>query len=575
MGSIRLRLCPNLEFKTRSWGAQTILRSNKCEALIPPSIEYNAGFLIPGRDLFMLMLRLAKNFRWWLPVLSGVLIGTSYIPFPPWASLFCFVPLWLFWQQQQKLRTVLVSGVLTSFVYTLIGFNWVTYTLHEFAKVNWFLAGIGMMLFAAFGHLFVPVAGGLWFWSRKLCADKAWLSFALMAVFTALAEYYVPMLFKWNFGYSWFGAGLPIYQWAEFIGFAGLSMLTILANYLVLLTWRARAVVTGKLGFAAILLVFGGLNSGGLWLEKRLPEADASFTTLLVQANIGNFEKQAMEHGKGFRAEILNKYLQTTAEGLARNPSVDFVMWSETAFPSLLGGDYNQSNLAQTLTAFLRSHRVALITGAYGVDQQSGLVTNSLFAIDKQGIITEPHYSKTILLALGEYIPGAETFPWLKSLLPMVSEFGRGPGPTVLLRFNGYAMGPQVCYESLFPDFSKGLADLGAQFIVNVTNDSWYGTWQEPYQHLYMTLARGIEFRRPVLRVTNTGISTVSLASGEVLALSPMDASWAGAYRVAYRTEPEATFYQRHIDLMPRMLWAMLSALLIAATIGTHRAKSE
>jgi len=503
-----------------------------------------------------------KYSAWWLPVLSGILIGTSYIPFPPWASLFCFVPLWLFWQQQQKLKAVLLGGLLTSFIYTLIGFNWVTYTLHEFAKVNWFLAGIGMLLFALFGHLFVPVAGMLWFWGRKLCATKTWLSFALMAIVTALAELYVPMLFKWNFGYSWYGAGLPIYQWAEIIGFTGLSMLSILANLLVLLAWRARATRAGQAGFAAFVLVFLGLNAGGIWLKNRLPEPDASVNALLVQANIGNMEKQAMEHGKGFQAEILKKYLRISAEGLAKHPETDFVMWSETAFPAMLGGDYNYSIFAQSVQDFLRSHQVGLITGAYGKDSQSGLITNSLFAIDQQGTITEPHYSKTILLALGEYIPGEESFPWLRELLPMVSHFGRGPGPTVLLRFNGYAMGPQVCYESLFPAFSKGLADLGAQFIVNVTNDSWYGTWQEPYQHLYMTLARGVEFRRPVLRVTNTGISTVSLANGEVLALSPMDTSWSGAYRVGYRTQPQATFYQRHIDLMPGLLWLALVLLL-------------
>jgi apolipoprotein N-acyltransferase len=89
----------------------------------------------------------ASNSLWLLPVLSGIFIGTSYIPFPPWASLFCFVPLWLFWQQQDKLKTVVLSGVLTSFIYTLIGFNWVTYTLHEFARVNWFVSGIGMVIF--------------------------------------------------------------------------------------------------------------------------------------------------------------------------------------------------------------------------------------------------------------------------------------------------------------------------------------------------------------------------------------------------------------------------------------------
>lgn len=516
----------------------------------------------------------AKNSQWLLPVLSGIFIGTSYIPFPPWASLFCFVPLWLFWQQQRTLKSVLFSGVLTSFIYTLIGFNWVTYTLHEFAKVDWFVAGIGMVLFALFGHLFVPVAGMLWFWTRKLCVWPSWASFALMAVFTALTELYVPMLFKWNFGYSWYGAGLPIYQWAEIIGFTGLSMLTILTNLAVLWAWRRRAQNIGRLGFVAIVVVFLGLNAGGIWLKNQLPAPDASFNALLVQANVGNLEKQEMEHGKGFQAEILKKYLQVSAEGLAENPSVDFVMWSETAFPALLGGNYNQSIFAQAVQEFLRTHQVALITGAYGKDQKSGLITNSLFAIDKQGTITEPHYSKTILLALGEYIPGEETFPWLRTMLPMVSHFGRGPGPTMLLKFNGYAMGPQVCYESLFPEFSKGLADLGAQFIVNVTNDSWYGTWQEPYQHLYMTLARGIEFRRPVLRVTNTGISTVSLANGEVLALSPMDTSWAGAYHIAYQTQPQATFYQRHIGLMPGLLWLGLVILVTVGLAKKFRSKS-
>ena len=509
-----------------------------------------------------------------MPISSGIFIGTSYIPFPPWAALFCFVPLWLFWQQQHKLKVVLLSGVLTSFIYTLIGFNWVTYTVHEFAKVNWLVSSIAMLLFGLLGHVFVPVAGALWFWSRRLGTCSAWLSFGLMAVFTALTERYIPMLFKWNFGYSWYGAGLPVYQWAEIIGFSGLSMLTILANFLVLQAWQARNRSSGQLGFVAILLIFLGLNGGGVWLKNRLPEPDAALTALLVQANIGNVEKAAMEHGKGFRAEILKKYLQVTAEGLAQNSSVDLVMWSETAFPARLGGEYNQSEYAQALQTFLLSHQVALVTGAYAKDQKSGLITNSLFAIDKDGIVTEPHYSKTYLLALGEYIPGEEIFPRLRSLFPMVAHFGRGPGPTLLLSVNGYAMGPQVCYESLFPEFSKGLADLGAQFIVNATNDSWYGDWQEPYQHLYMTLARGIEFRRPVLRVTNTGISTAALANGEVLAFSPMDTSWAGAYRIPYLIQPQETFYQLHYAMMPGLLWSVLAILLGIGVIQKIRGKS-
>ena len=70
-----------------------------------------------------------------LPILSGILIGTSYIPFPPWASILCFVPLWLFWTKQSHLNNVLLGGFITAFVFTLIGFNWVAYLLHEFAHL--------------------------------------------------------------------------------------------------------------------------------------------------------------------------------------------------------------------------------------------------------------------------------------------------------------------------------------------------------------------------------------------------------------------------------------------------------
>jgi apolipoprotein N-acyltransferase len=106
---------------------------------------------------------------------------------------------------------------------------------------------------------------------------------------------------------------------------------------------------------------------------------------------------------------------------------------------------------------------------------------------------------------------------------------------------------------------------LGAQFIVNATNASWYGSWQEPYQHLYMTLARAVEFRRPLIRATNTGISTVVLASGEILEKSPIYEEWTKLYNVPYLKKPPATFYQYWFWLVPGLLWFSLSVLIISA----------
>jgi len=518
----------------------------------------------------------SKIRTWLLPVLSGVLIGTSYIPFPPWASLFCFVPLWLFWSRQTRMRDVFWGGLITSFVFTLIGFNWMTYLLHEFAQLNWPLAVIGMLVYALIAHLFVPLAGVLWFWGRRKWQWPEKLSLGLMALITTLCEAYSFTLFDWNFGYTWYGSGVPIYHWAEVIGFSGLSAATLLCNLPLYYAWQKRKQPAGKILLMTVVWGFVLLNMGGLWLKNRLPTPDASFKTMLVQANIGNSEKLAAELGQGYGKEIFRQYAQLTEQTLKKAATeIDFVMWPETAFPALLGEDFKGMEQPQALSQFLRENRLALITGAYSVAPASRLITNSMFVLDKTGTIVPPHYSKSILLAFGEYIPGEQFFPAIRNWLPPTGHFARGNGPTALMGWNGYKMGPQICYESLFPAFTRELANLGAQFIVNVTNDSWYGSWQEPYQHMYMTLARGVEFRRPVLRVTNTGISTVSLASGEILERSPIHQPWAGIYEVPYLTNPPVTFYQQWFWLVPGLLWAMLVLLLIRGGIVGSRNKAS
>ncbi|MFA5983566.1 MAG: apolipoprotein N-acyltransferase [Methylococcaceae bacterium] len=501
---------------------------------------------------------------WFLPILSGVFIGTSYIPFPPWAALFCFVPLWLFWQQQTQLKPVILGGLVTAFTLTLIGFNWMTYLLHEFAHLPWPVAVVGMLVYAVIAHLFVPLAGLIWYVGQtKFNWPKA-LSLALMALITCLSEAYSFTLFDWNFGYSWYGANVPIYQWAEIIGFKGLSAATLLANLPLYYAWQNRTKPLGKVILTSVCFTFVLLNLSGLWLKNRLPPPDAALNALLVQGNVGHTEKLAAEFGKAYPKEVLRRYIALTDQAVqAANTTIDFAMWPETAFPSLMGGDFQFNELPKSLSHYLAQANLALITGAYGIEESSRLITNSMFVLDNKGQLVPPHYSKTILLAFGEYIPGEAWFPQLRDWLPATGQFARGPGPSLLLNLNDYKMGAQICYESLFPQFSRDLANLGAQFIVNATNDSWYGDWQEPYQHLYMTLARGVEFRRPVLRVTNTGISTVSLASGDILQRSPMDQAWTGLFKVPYLKNPPTTFYQRWFWLIPCLLWGTLFTLLI------------
>ncbi len=513
---------------------------------------------------------------WLLPVLSGFFIGTSYIPFPPWASLFGFIPLWIFWVQQTRLKPVILSAVLTTFVFTLIGFNWVTYLLHEFAHLPWLGAAGGMILFALIAHLFVPLAGLLWFLGRKYLLLQERSSIFAMGLLTSLMLWLLPMLFKWNFGYSWYGSEVPLYHIAEYIGFSGLSMLTILANVPLYFAWQQRDSKRGKTLLTRVAIVFLLLNVWGLNTKAWLQVPETSFNVLLVQANIGNAQKVAAQFGRGGYVDIMDQYQRLTKAGLNeyKEQKVDFVVWSETAFPSVLSTQSSKNNnyYAQKLIKWVQVNKTPLITGSYAKQAETGRVTNSLFVLDAEGEVQANYYSKSTLLAFGEYIPGEETFPVLRELLPMVGDFGHGNGPNELLHLNGYKIGAQICYESLFPEFSKSLADLGAQFIVNVTNDSWYGTWQEPYQHKVMTLARAVETRRPLIRATNTGISTVVLASGEVLAESPMKKQWYGLYKVPYLQEPQPTFYQQNFYLMPI---ALATLLLLLFLMGIKNKRAE
>lgn len=496
------------------------------------------------------------------PLLSGFLIGTSYIPFPPWALLFCYVPLWLFWIREGSLRKILCGGWLAQFLFCLIGFHWVAYTAHEFGHLSWPLALLVLLLFCSLGHLY-PVLAGLAF---ALLRDRLNLSrgaqLALLPCLTALSWLCVPMIFPWNLGYPWLYARLPAFQLAEFVGFEGLSVLTLFLNLVFLLAWEHRKDRKGAtiFGTAAAFLLL--MNGAGWLVGKGQPSPDAAANVLVVQGNVGNLEKARAEKGEGFREEIAARHFRLTRQGIgeAVGRAPDFVVWPETAFPGALPIPAPDAGIPGSLAGFVRSTGTPLITGAWGTDEGSGKHTNSLFFFDRNGGMADARYDKVRLLAFGESVPFSDWFPGVRRWFPWAADFARGPGPGTR-QVGAITVGPQICYEGLFPDFSRILAERGAQIFVNVTNDSWFGTSAEPHQHLFMTLARGIEFRRPVVRATNTGISAAMRADGTLLERSPLRTEWTGLYEIPYRRTPRPTFYQGYGR------WLVPSILLLAAAI--------
>lgn len=504
-----------------------------------------------------------------LAILSGILIGTSYIPFPPWAIFFCLIPLWLCWLENPNYKKIFWTGWITQFVLTLIGFNWVSYTVHEFGHLPWWAAILTLFAFCAFANLYVPLSGLVWLFVTRRLQLQPFAQVLALPIFFSIAERLFPMIFDWNFGYTWLWAGFPAFHLADVIGFIGLSNIGVFFNAALLWAYlEGKARRPWRAWPLSVLGLFLLMNAIGFWHGQRVQTADQMTKMLVVQANIGNQEKLMSDYGWAYRDKVMERFRSNTLEGLTQFPDTDYVVWPETAFPEIVSDPELLQGYAQNLKRLITMSKTKFLIGGYSRLIQNGRITNSFFAIDENGRWLSEPYHKTVLLAFGEYLPGGEWFPQLYSLLPQVGRFGRGPGPSVV-ETGGIQVGVQICYEGLFDWFTRELARKGAQVIVNVTNDSWYGTWQQPYQHLYMTLARAVEVRRPLVRSTNTGISSAILADGKILTPSPLQQEWFHLYEIPYSSNPKATIFMSWgFWLIPALL-----AFLILGMIWNRRTR--
>jgi apolipoprotein N-acyltransferase len=523
----------------------------------------------------------AYEFRW--PLLAGFFVGTSYIPFPPWALLFCYTPLWIFIVRDSKsLKQAFWGGWVTQFLLTMIGFHWIAYTAHEFGSLPWIISVAALLLFCAFMHLYIAVAPVLALWARKKWNLSTVQTLFLIPLIHSLLERIWPAIFQWNLGYTLLWAKIPIYNFADIIGFEGLSSLILLANAWIAMIWLFQFEQKNKslrqlamlIGIFLVLCVVGTYH-GAKWYET-----DRNIKVTVVQGNIGNQEKIEAEKGRGFQDDIINLFLKLSAQGVQVAPDTDLLLWPETAFPDYLDAPFRNRKHPQLLASGLSAIGKPLMTGAYSVerndvDPRKSLSYNALFLVDPNVNQLDTPYRKTNLLVFGEYLPLSETFPILLTYIPWVANFGRGQGPDVLtLDHHGEPVhfGGQICYEGLYPEFSRGLSEKGADILVNVTNDSWFGQPSEPRQHLFMTFGRAIETRRPLVRSTNTGISTAILANGKVLQQSPLHKEWVGDFVIRYKKDAEKTVFVQygHWD------WLILCAAIILILLrGILNARSR
>ncbi len=379
----------------------------------------------------------------------------------------------------------------------LVGLYWITEAiLIEAARFWWFVPIAVPALAAALAAFIAAAACAARFaragWPRALTLAGAW-------VLADVARQFVGTGFPWNLlGSVWEFPGWPgdvFIQAAALVSVHGLTLLTVLLALTPVLSWRWR-------GAGALLLV-AWAAFGIARLQQTLPLAPA-LNVVLVQGNVAEGQKW----DRSLLNSIFERYLRLTAEGLARSgdkPAV--VVWPETASPFLL----QQDALARDYISKASNGAPAVVgTLRYDAD---GRLRNSLYALTDSGTISGV-YDKWHLVPFGEYQPS-----WFPAGIQIVPGGGLSPGPGPLtLHIPGLpAVGPFICYEAIFPGQVIDSRDRPA-WMVNITNDAWFGDSSGPRQHLAAARMRAVEEGLPLLRAANTGITAAFDARGHELA---------------------------------------------------------
>jgi apolipoprotein N-acyltransferase len=370
----------------------------------------------------------------------------------------------------------------------------------------------------------------------------------LLAIAWTAAEWLRGHLFTgyaWNpLGHVWAFAA-PLLQSAALFGVYGLGTLTFLVLAAPTAGWRASIaalVALGIAGFAGQSMMDAG-GGDGPWVR-------------IVQPNVAQAEKWRPENGGRQLAELVE---------MSRRPGFDrlaAVIWPETAPPLIV----EPGSPALSIMARAVPPGGYLLTGAARSNgRPEDGVWNSLLAIDGTGAILAS-YDKVHLVPLGEYIP------FHKQLAPVSGFIGRGSfeegDERLAIGLPGLApFSPVICYEVIFPGAVTG---PGARplWLLNVTNDAWFGLSTGPYQHLVSARLRAVEEGLPMIRAANTGVSAVIDAYGRVLASLDMQQQGILDHRIP--PVREATPYSRWGDWTLLALVGFLVAMLFVG--GRQRA---
>lgn len=499
--------------------------------------------------------------KWSRRLLLLVFGAIAALAFPPVNALplFAVGVVALIWAMEtaERRTSAFAMGWWWGFGHCLAGFFWIANSfLIDPLRFGWMvpfvIAGLAAYM-AVYPALAVAAA-----WRRHAPPLARVL---LLAAAWTVAEWLRGHLFTgfpWNLAAYIWSINLPMMQSVALWGAWGLGFVSILLCGLLSLIGRGDRRNDLQAG-AAALAVIGALYGFGLWRLSPENPADLAAVTRpvtalrLVQGNIDQWEKLTGAHRD--RDIIQHIRLSTATPGLEQ---VQAVIWPETAATVFL----DRQEDWRKLVAAASPPNGVLITGTLRGEPPQGAPErywNSLAVIDPQARIVATA-DKFHLVPLGEYVPMRDILgPFVSKLTAGAGDFSAGPGPVTVSAPGLPPFSPLICYEVIFPGAVTDPANR-PDWLLNVTNDGWFGRSPGPYQHFASARFRAVEEGLPLVRAANTGITAMVDPFGRVTAALPLGTE--GAIDVLLTAPLEPTVFARSGLLLPGIL------VLLAAAIG-------
>lgn len=501
-----------------------------------------------------------------LALLAGAMAALAHPPFGALPGLLGYPLLMILSERSATTRGGFWMGWLAGFAYFLISCWWVAEAFFVNPEQIWMAPFAASLLPAGLG-LFWATATALYRRFAPVGVTRVLLFAALFCLLEWLRGH-VLTGFPWNpTGASW-KAGSAGSQFASVVGVYGLSFITVagvsaLGPLATAGPRRGRIIAAGAGALAIVALLGFGV--------ARLSEARLELTDTvvrIVQADVDQESKWTPEAYRG----IVDRYIALTRSPAAVRP--DLIVWPEGALPASANQVFapGSADAAAIAEAVQPGQSLILGLGRGAVAPEGERYFNSLFVLSDRGgdgLTVSAVYDKYRLVPFGEFLPlGNWLTPLgLRALTHMPLDFSAGPVPAPIAIPGAPDVQPLICYESLYPGFTPGGAGR-PQWIVNISNDAWFGRTSGPLQHLNLASYRAVETGLPIVRSTPTGVSAMIDPWGRVVEGQSLGTGESGVIDARLPRPTGATPYGRWGDLP---FGVMVALGLAAGLVGARR----